>query len=74
MFAFMNAESIIRLLVGFVYATLISEVWVIETTLLWLLTIFSNMAFAYFVFKEVPAKKDYFIAFLVILCVVWGSY
>lgn len=70
---FISTENMIRLLVWFVYAYLISEVWIVETTLLGLLTIFSNMALAYFVFKEVPEKKDCLIAFLVITCVVLGS-
>jgi hypothetical protein len=70
---FMNSESITRLSVWYIYAYLVSEIWIIQTTLLWLLTIFSNMTFAYIVFKEVPAKKDYIVAFLVILCIVWGT-
>lgn len=72
-FLFISTENIIRFLVWFVYAYLINDVWIVQTTLLWLLTVFSNMAFAYLVFKEVPAKKDYIIAFLVIICVVLGS-
>lgn len=74
MLLFMNSESIARLLVWFVYAFLVQDEWIIQTTLLGLLTIFSNMAFAYFVFKEVPAKKDYIVAFLVIVCIVLGTY
>ncbi|NDK08835.1 hypothetical protein EOM39_06365 [Candidatus Gracilibacteria bacterium] len=74
MLLFMNSESIARLLVGFVYAFLVQDEGIIQTTLLGLLTIFSNMAFAYFVFKEVPAKKDYIVAFLVIVCIVLGTY
>lgn len=73
MILFMNAESITRLLVWFVYAFLVQEVWIIQATLLGLLTIFSNIAFAYFFFKEVPAKKDYIVAFFVILCIVWWT-
>lgn len=73
MVLFMNSESITRLTVWFIYAILVKEVWIIQTTLLWLLTIFSNMAFAYFVFNEIPAKKDYIIAFFVILCIAWGT-
>ncbi|MDD3302137.1 MAG: hypothetical protein PHN31_01150 [Candidatus Gracilibacteria bacterium] len=74
MVMFMNFESTVRLLVGFVYAYLVSEVGIIQTTLLGLLTIFSNMIFAYFVFKEVPEKKDYFIALLVIICITLGTF
>jgi len=74
MLLYMNSESLTRLLVWFVYAFMVNEVWIIMTTLLWLLTIFSNMFFAYLVFKEVPAKKDYLVAFLVIVCIVlWTS-
>ncbi len=72
-FLFISTENIIRFLVWYVYAYLINDIWIVRTTLLWLLTVFSNMTFAYFVFKEVPAKKDYIIAFLVITCVVLGS-
>lgn len=72
-FLFISTENIIRFLVWFVYAYLINDVWIVQTTLLWLLTVFSNMAFAYLVFKEVPAKKDYIVAFFVILCIVWWT-
>lgn len=73
MILFMNTESIARILVWFVYAYLVAEIWVIQTALLWLLNIFTNMIFGYFIFKEKPTKKDYIIAFLVALCVIWWN-
>jgi len=67
---FLNIESLIRILIWLIYAYLVSETWVVQATLLWLLTIFSNMIFAYFVFKEIPAKKDLWVAFVVIVCII----
>lgn len=70
---YINLESFVRVLIWFIYAFLVSELWVVQATLLWLLTIFSNMIFAYFVFKEIPAKKDLSVAFIVIACIILGT-
>lgn len=75
MVIFMHTESITRILVWFVYAYLVAEIWIIQTALLWLLNIFTNMAFWYFIFKEVPTKKDYIVALVVVCCVVlWNIF
>lgn len=75
MVIFMHTESITRILVWFVYAYLVAEIWIIQTALLWLLNIFTNMAFWYFIFKEVPTKKDYIVALIVVCCVVlWNIF
>lgn len=75
MIIFMHTESITRILVWFVYAYLVAEIWIIQTALLWLLNIFTNMAFWYFIFKEVPTKKDYIVALVVVCCVIlWNIF
>lgn len=71
---FTSFDNLVRIWVTLVYAYLIAEIWIVEASLLGLLTIFSNMLFAYFVFKEVPEKKDYIIAGSVLLCIFLWTY
>ncbi|MDD3302136.1 MAG: EamA family transporter [Candidatus Gracilibacteria bacterium] len=73
MVVYMIFESFSRILIGIIYAYLISEIGIVQTSLLSLLSILTNLVFGYIFFKEIPTKKEYLITFVVISCVILGN-
>lgn len=75
MVVYMIFESFSRILIWIIYAYLISEIWIVQTSLLSLLSILTNLVFWYIFFKEIPTKKEYLITFVVISCVIlWNLF
>lgn len=74
MHSFILLESVARLLIGFMWFFMVDELWVVQATLLWMLSLAMSVLFSYILFKEKPKKKEIVVIFLVILFIFLGNY
>jgi hypothetical protein len=66
------SANIIWIVAIIIWLTMYSTLWVVATSLISLLYLLFVYWFWYIILKEIPAKKDVIIAFLVAVCIfIW---
>ena len=65
-------ENFIRFIIWIFSLFIISELWIIQAVLIWMLFMITSMLSAYFFLKEKISKKEIIVAVIVSLC-IWGG-
>lgn len=74
MHAFITLESVARLLIGFMWFFMVSELWVVQATLFGMMSLAMSVFFSFILFKEKPSKKEIFVILVVLLLIFVGNY
>lgn len=68
-------ESFTRMLVTFITLFLITELWLVQAVLVWMIYLVFSIFFAFLFLKEKPEKKELFVLFVVFICIaLWTFY